>query len=137
MYGLRNYKELSLHNLNSLQSEKMEENHDASTAFDIAMKSLEDTMSPTAALRMTSPGKISSPTKNIEDQLTPAVAVAASGMSSPRFRSIHPDSPTATCGSFFETLTSSDFYKNMKVIVFRSTFSIIRNFLYCRYPVFL
>ncbi|XP_020548307.1 SNF1-related protein kinase regulatory subunit gamma-1 [Sesamum indicum] len=44
-----------------------------------------------------------------------AVAAAASGISSPRFRSMHPDSPTATCGKFFETLTSSDFYKNTKV----------------------
>ncbi|KAL0415674.1 UNVERIFIED_CONTAM: SNF1-related protein kinase regulatory subunit gamma-1 [Sesamum latifolium] len=45
----------------------------------------------------------------------PAVAAAASGISSPRFRSMHPGSPTATCGRFFETLTSSDFYKNTKV----------------------
>ncbi|KAL0342315.1 UNVERIFIED_CONTAM: SNF1-related protein kinase regulatory subunit gamma-1 [Sesamum calycinum] len=45
----------------------------------------------------------------------PAVAAAAGGISSPRFRSMHPDSPTATCGKFFETLTSSDFYKNTKV----------------------
>ncbi|XP_042018405.1 SNF1-related protein kinase regulatory subunit gamma-1-like [Salvia splendens] len=46
----------------------------------------------------------------------PAVAAAAaSGMSSPRYKSINPDSPTATCGKFFETLTASDLYKNTKV----------------------
>ncbi|KAL7099249.1 hypothetical protein ACP275_09G071600 [Erythranthe tilingii] len=51
-----------------------------------------------------------------EVDIGPAVAAAAaSGMSSPRFKSMHPDSPTATCGKFFETLTSSDFYKNTKV----------------------
>ncbi|KAL8457679.1 hypothetical protein ACS0TY_035520 [Phlomoides rotata] len=51
-----------------------------------------------------------------ENAVGPAVAAAAaSGMSSPRFKSMHPDSPTATCGNFFETLTSSDFYKNTKV----------------------
>ncbi|KAL6581056.1 SNF1-related protein kinase regulatory subunit gamma-1 [Orobanche minor] len=50
------------------------------------------------------------------DDIGPAVAAAAaSGMSSPRFKSRHPDSPTATCGKFFETLTSSDLYKNTKV----------------------
>ncbi|KAL6584223.1 hypothetical protein OROMI_003512 [Orobanche minor] len=49
------------------------------------------------------------------DDIGPAVAAAAaSGMSSPRFKSRHPDSPTATCGKFFETLTSSDVYKNTK-----------------------
>lgn len=53
-----------------------------------------------------------------EDDVGPAVvAAAAGGMSSPRFRSMHPDSPTATCGKFFETLTSSDFYKNTKVVL--------------------
>lgn len=57
-----------------------------------------------------------------EDDVGPAVAAAAaSGMSSPRFRSMHPDSPTATCGKFFETLTSSDLYKNTKVFSFRLT----------------
>ncbi|CAI9113092.1 OLC1v1013628C1 [Oldenlandia corymbosa var. corymbosa] len=50
-----------------------------------------------------------------EDGLGRAVAAAASGMSSPRYRSLHPESPTATSGNFFETLTSSDFYKNTKV----------------------
>ncbi|KAK4414137.1 SNF1-related protein kinase regulatory subunit gamma-1 [Sesamum alatum] len=45
----------------------------------------------------------------------PAVAAAASGMSPLRFKSMHPNSPPATCGNFFETLTSSDFYKNTKV----------------------
>ncbi|KAK4436862.1 SNF1-related protein kinase regulatory subunit gamma-1 [Sesamum alatum] len=50
-----------------------------------------------------------------EHDVGPAVAAAASGISSPRFKSMHPDSPTATCGKFFETLTSSDYYKNTKV----------------------
>lgn len=50
-----------------------------------------------------------------EDVVGPAVAAAANGMSSPRYRSVHPESPTATSGDFFETLTSSDFYKNTKV----------------------
>lgn len=52
-----------------------------------------------------------------ERDLSPAVAAAAasSGMSSPRYKSIHPDSPTATCGKFFETLTASSLYKNTKV----------------------
>lgn len=61
-----------------------------------------------------------------ERDLSPAVAAAASsGMSSPRYKSIHPDSPTATCGKFFETLTASALYKNTKVITllrFRSFF---------------
>ena len=49
----------------------------------------------------------------------PAVAAAAaSGMSSPRYISINPDSPTATCGKFFETLTASDLYKNKKVFYY-------------------
>lgn len=45
----------------------------------------------------------------------PAVEAATNGMSSPRFKSVHPDSPTTTCGKFFELLTSSDFYKDTKV----------------------
>ncbi|KAL6576292.1 hypothetical protein OROHE_000073 [Orobanche hederae] len=57
------------------------------------------------------------------DDIGPAVAAAAaSGMSSPRFKSRHPDSPTATCGKFFETLTSSDLYKNTKVGDISGTF---------------
>ncbi|KAH6797149.1 SNF1-related protein kinase regulatory subunit gamma 1 [Perilla frutescens var. hirtella] len=53
---------------------------------------------------------------SIEGDVGPAVAAAAvSGMSSPRYKSIHPDSPTATCGKFFETLTASELYKNTKV----------------------
>ncbi|VFQ93739.1 unnamed protein product [Cuscuta campestris] len=51
----------------------------------------------------------------LHDKLGPAVAAAANGMSSPRFRSLHPESPTATSGNFFEALTSSDLYKNTKV----------------------
>ena len=51
-----------------------------------------------------------------ENGIGPAVAAAANGMSSPRYRSLHPESPTATSGDFFETLTSSDFYKNTKVV---------------------
>lgn len=51
----------------------------------------------------------------LDDKLGPAVAAAANGMSSPRFRSLHPESPTATSGNFFEALTSSDLYKNTKV----------------------
>ncbi|KZV21749.1 hypothetical protein F511_02907 [Dorcoceras hygrometricum] len=69
------------------QSERME---DSNTAFDSAIS-------------------------DTEDSTASAVAAAANGMSSPRFKSMHPDSPTATCGKFFETLTSSDFYKNTKV----------------------
>ncbi|EYU23127.1 hypothetical protein ABFS82_09G064400 [Erythranthe guttata] len=69
------------------QSEKLE----GSSAFDSAMNGSGDDIGPAVA------------------------AAAASGMSSPRFKSMHPDSPTATCGKFFETLTSSDFYKNTKV----------------------
>lgn len=53
--------------------------------------------------------------KESEDSFGRAVAAAANGMSSPRYRSLHPESPTATCGNYFETLTSSDFYKNTKV----------------------
>ncbi|XP_073291406.1 SNF1-related protein kinase regulatory subunit gamma-1-like [Primulina huaijiensis] len=70
------------------QSERME---GSNTAFDLATGDTEDATTASA------------------------VAAAANGMSSPRFRSMHPDSPTATCGKFFETLTSSDFYKNTKV----------------------
>ncbi|RAL42822.1 hypothetical protein DM860_009329 [Cuscuta australis] len=51
----------------------------------------------------------------LDGKLGPAVAAAANGMSSPRFRSLHPESPTATSGNFFEALTSSDLYKNTKV----------------------
>ncbi|KAG9156686.1 hypothetical protein Leryth_006643 [Lithospermum erythrorhizon] len=51
-----------------------------------------------------------------EDSFGPAVAAAAANsMSSPRYRSSHPESPTATAGNFFEALTSSDLYKNTKV----------------------
>lgn len=56
--------------------------------------------------------------KEYEDPFGRAVAAAASGMSSPRYRSLRPESPTATSGNYFETLTSSDFYKNTKVILF-------------------
>ncbi|KAK9072367.1 hypothetical protein SSX86_008801 [Deinandra increscens subsp. villosa] len=50
----------------------------------------------------------------IEDSMGPAVAAAAHGMSSPRYRTSRPESPR-TAGNFFELLTSSDFYKNTKV----------------------
>lgn len=50
----------------------------------------------------------------LQDSTGPAVAAAASGMSSPRYRSSQPGSPK-TAGDFFELLTSSDFYKNTKV----------------------
>lgn len=53
-----------------------------------------------------------------DGKLGPAVTAAANGMCSPRFRSLHPESPTATSGNFFEALTSSDLYKNTKVTVF-------------------
>ena len=54
--------------------------------------------------------------KASESDISPSVvAAAAAGMSSPRYKSINPDSPTATCGKFFETLTASDLYKNTKV----------------------
>lgn len=52
--------------------------------------------------------------KALQDSSGPAVAAAASGMSSPRYRSSQPGSPK-TAGNFFEALTSSDFYKNTKV----------------------
>ncbi|KAG5617943.1 hypothetical protein H5410_017767 [Solanum commersonii] len=68
------------------QSEKME----GTSAFDSVMNAADDTLSP-------------------------ALAAAVNGVASPRFRSLHPESPTATCGNFFETLTSSDLYKNTKV----------------------
>ncbi|KVH88576.1 Aldolase-type TIM barrel [Cynara cardunculus var. scolymus] len=50
----------------------------------------------------------------LQETTGPAVAAAASGMSSPRYRSSQPGSPK-TAGNFFELLTSSDFYKNTKV----------------------
>lgn len=46
----------------------------------------------------------------------PAVFAAANGMSSPRYRSSQPGSPK-TAGNFFELLTSSDYYKNTKVLL--------------------
>ena len=52
--------------------------------------------------------------KALQDSQGPAVAAAASGMSSPRYISSQPGSPK-TAGDFFELLTSSDFYKNTKV----------------------
>ncbi|KAL1566508.1 SNF1-related protein kinase regulatory subunit gamma-1 [Salvia divinorum] len=52
---------------------------------------------------------------DISPSVAAAAAAAAAGMSSPRYKSINPDSPTATCGKFFETLTASDLYKNTKV----------------------
>ncbi|MFS7971542.1 putative CBS domain-containing protein [Helianthus anomalus] len=52
--------------------------------------------------------------KALQESTGPAVAAAASGMSSPRYRSSQPGSPK-TDGNFFESLTSSDFYKNTKV----------------------
>lgn len=61
-----------------------------------------------------------------EGDIGPAVAAAAvSGMSSPRYKSINPDSPTATCGQFFETLTASELYKNTKVFSFKSFFCVV------------
>ncbi|XP_024976523.1 SNF1-related protein kinase regulatory subunit gamma-1-like [Cynara cardunculus var. scolymus] len=50
----------------------------------------------------------------LEDSMGPAVVAAATGMSSPRYRSSQPGSPK-TAGNFFELLTSSDLYKNTKV----------------------
>ncbi|PWA81847.1 hypothetical protein CTI12_AA184930 [Artemisia annua] len=57
----------------------------------------------------------------LQDSTGPAVAAAASGMSSPRYRSSQPGSPK-TAGDFFELLTSSDFYKNTKVKDISGTF---------------
>lgn len=51
----------------------------------------------------------------LDNSLRPAVVAAAGGMSSPRYRSSQPGSPK-TAGNFFELLTSSDFYKNTKVV---------------------
>ena len=46
----------------------------------------------------------------------PAVAAAVNGVSSPRkLRNLSPRSAAIISGKFFEALTSSDFYKNMKV----------------------
>ncbi|XP_076932471.1 SNF1-related protein kinase regulatory subunit gamma-1-like [Bidens hawaiensis] len=59
--------------------------------------------------------------KALQDSTGPAVAAAASGMSSPRYRSSQPGSPK-TAGNFFESLTSSDFYKNTKVKDISGTF---------------
>ncbi|KAL0429606.1 UNVERIFIED_CONTAM: SNF1-related protein kinase regulatory subunit gamma-1 [Sesamum radiatum] len=40
-------------------------------------------------------------TNDFEDDAGPAVAAAASGMSPLRFKSMHPNSLSATCGNFF------------------------------------
>ncbi|KAL6561205.1 hypothetical protein OROMI_016806 [Orobanche minor] len=54
----------------------------------------------------------------------PAVAAAeASGMSSPRFKSRHPDSPTATCGKFFDSYFVY-LYKNTKGGLYNMNFSV-------------
>ncbi|GAA0154855.1 kinase modulator [Lithospermum erythrorhizon] len=49
------------------------------------------------------------------DKNGPLVSVSSDGFSSPRFRSLHPESPTDTSGNFFEALTSSNLYKNTTV----------------------
>ncbi|KAD4889075.1 hypothetical protein R6Q59_034032 [Mikania micrantha] len=60
--------------------------------------------------------------KALQDSAGPAVAAAAaSGMSSPKYISSQPGSPK-TDGNFFESLTSSDFYKNTKVKDISGTF---------------
>nr|XP_043618320.1 SNF1-related protein kinase regulatory subunit gamma-1-like [Erigeron canadensis] len=59
--------------------------------------------------------------KALQDSQGPAVAAAASGMSSPKYISSQPGSPK-TAGDFFELLTSSDFYKNTKVKNISGTF---------------
>ncbi|KAI3765973.1 hypothetical protein L2E82_16020 [Cichorium intybus] len=59
--------------------------------------------------------------KALQESTGPAVAAAANGMSSPRYRSSQPGSPK-TAGNFFELLTSSDFYKNTKVKDISGTF---------------
>lgn len=62
-----------------------------------------------------------------EESMGPAVARAANGMSSPRYRSANPFAEASISGDFFEALTSSEFYKNAKVTLsfyFDTIFSI-------------
>lgn len=56
--------------------------------------------------------------KGESEEITgPAVAAAVNGVSSPRKRgNLSPRSAAIISGTFFEALTSSDFYKNTKVI---------------------
>ncbi|KAK1351990.1 SNF1-related protein kinase regulatory subunit gamma-1 [Heracleum sosnowskyi] len=50
-----------------------------------------------------------------EEPMSPAVARAASGMSSPRYKGANPFDEASISGDFFEALTNSEFYKNAKV----------------------
>lgn len=50
-----------------------------------------------------------------EPPMSPAVARAASGMSSPRYKGANPFDEASISGDFFEALTNSEFYKNAKV----------------------
>lgn len=52
-----------------------------------------------------------------EAKIGPAVAAAVSGVSSPRkLGNLSPRSAAIISGKFFEALTSSDFYRNTKVL---------------------
>ncbi|KAJ9568260.1 hypothetical protein OSB04_004226 [Centaurea solstitialis] len=62
----------------------------------------------------------------------PAVTAAASGMSSPRYRSSQPGSPK-TAGNFFEILTSSDFLRTQRLKTSRDHFAG-HHFLLCNRP---
>ncbi|KAK1363258.1 SNF1-related protein kinase regulatory subunit gamma-1 [Heracleum sosnowskyi] len=50
-----------------------------------------------------------------EPPMSPAVARAASGMSSPKYKGANPFDDASISGDFFEALTNSEFYKNAKV----------------------
>ena len=50
-----------------------------------------------------------------EEIMSPAIARAASGMSSPRYKGANPFDEASISGDFFEALTNSEFYKNAKV----------------------
>lgn len=66
-----------------------------------------------------------------EDTVHPlvAAAAAANGMGSPRYRSSNPFSVVSTSGNFFESLTSSEFYKSTKVS-FKSYGKFLETLLY-------
>lgn len=67
-----------------------------------------------------------------KETVGPAVAAAAAnGMGSPRYRSSNPFSVASTSGNFFESLTSSEFYKNTKV-----TLKLTKIFFYIKQPYF-
>ncbi|KAK1378900.1 hypothetical protein POM88_025644 [Heracleum sosnowskyi] len=50
-----------------------------------------------------------------EPPMSPAVARAASGMSSPKYKGASPFDEASISGDFFDALNNSEFYKNAKV----------------------